>query len=166
MGEKHISNHSTQMTVGTAASNAVVSTSTKVDAARTTGLRVKKIMAAMTFAGKTEGEGPFFVGISQSGWTDTEISEAIIADPQGPQDGSDQDEAVREIVPIWVIPQGGTESDVDQGEIRFRKIPYFWHNVPEGTGISFWVMNKTGAQATTGLVVNVHSIIVGEWNRD
>ncbi len=152
--------------MGSAASNVVVSTSTKVDAARTTGMRIAKIMAAMTYTGKTEGEGPFFVGIAQSGWTDAEITEAIIADPQGPQDGSDQDEAIREVVPIWVIPEGGTETDADGGEIRFRKIPYFWHNVPEGTGISFWLMNKSGGTATTGLVVNVHSVIVGEWNRD
>ena len=147
----------------TFAANTSLKTSFKVDASRENGSRIKKIRYAVTYRGKTSGEGPLMFGICDSNLTVAELDECLDSDPQGPQAVPEQEESMRKVVILGVIPQNATQSPADIQPMRSAK--WFW-DVDEGSGLQFWVRNNDGSALTTGASVDITALILGEWLSD
>ncbi len=124
---------------------------------------MEKIKLAISFKGKTVGEGPIVVGLSNLDLSNAEIAEAIIADPQHSEDTTGMEQTNRKIFPVWVIPAGlAAESEIQM----LRTIPYPWREVMEGSGLKFWAFNADGNTLTTGTEITISGVIVGRWLRD
>ncbi len=150
--------------LGTLGAGLVLKTATKVDATRENGIRIQKLMAAMTFAGKTATEGPIIVGLCSTDLSTTEIAEAIDADPQKPDDTPASEQVMRQVMPIWVIGTNDTASLA--GPYRYEEIPYPWKEVAEGDGLTWFAMNEDGSALTTGMTIEIQGFLVGEWLND
>ncbi len=149
--------------LGQMVSNKVELVATKIDAAREQGARILKYKAWMGYTGKTAGQGPLVVGYSTEE-SDTDIQEAMAADPQHVEDGDESEEGKRRVYPIWVIPKVG--SDGNNIERSYRNIPMAWREIDEGRAFNWFVQNVSGATITDAGEVIIAATWVQEWLRD
>ncbi len=150
--------------LGALGAGLVLKTATKVDASRENGIRIQKLMCAMTFSGKTAAEGPIVVGLASTDLSTTEIKECIDADPQKPDDTPASEQVMRQVMPIWVI--GKTETASQNSPYRYEEIPYPWKEVAEGDGLAWFAMNEDGSALTTGTEIEIQGVLIGEWLND
>ncbi len=149
--------------VGGLTAPAVSVATLRIDASRLQGCRIKKWKAQMSFDGKTDGEGIFIVGFSH-GLTNTEILEALQADPQGENDIPAMEEANRPIYPMWVIAKDGVETFRDNHR-AFEEVKYPWKTIPEGVDLQLWCFASSD-DLTTGMFIRTAHVWVTEWLRD
>ncbi len=149
--------------MGTLATLLVLKTSLKIDTGRENGVRLKKMLMAMTFEGKTAGEGPLLYGLCLSDLSPTEIQEALNADPQKPDDVPASEQVMRKLMVIGVIPAAMTASTDPE---VYREVRFPWKEIEEGSGLSWWVQNRDGGSLTTGTNVRFSSFAMGEWLDD
>ncbi len=148
----------------TLAINTALRGNSKIDASRENGARITKLKLGVMYNGKASGDGPISYGISV-GLTDTEIAEAILADPSGAMTAAGaSDQANRKVFPLGVIPDGTRVESAE--DIQIRTIHGFpFKEIDEGVTMAFYIFNH-GSQLTTGLVVTFIGIAVTEWLRD
>ncbi len=134
-----------------------------IDGSRTQGVRIKKMMGAVTWEGKTTIEGPLLYGIATIDLSNAEIEEALEADPQGENDQPASDQGNRQVFPLGLIPASVLISAAHTQ--HYRRWNWPWKTIPEGSGLKFWVQNLDSATLTTGTLVNFSCVIVQEWLR-
>ncbi len=135
----------------------------KQDAARLQGMKFKKIRASMEFTGKTVDEGPLLVGYAIDAST-SEVSAALSADPQHRSDPTGVEQSFK-VVPIWHIPKGFSAS-VGDGNDFLEDIYLPYKDLIEGSTLNWFVYNMDDAALTTGMLVDIAYVAVGEWQRD
>ncbi len=153
-----------RMTLSTLATAAVIEDSAKTDTSRANGVRVKKMKVAISYKGKTAGEGPLLVGVAKGNMSAAELAEALNSDPQGPDNTVPMEQAKRTVMPLALIPAAAVASPADTRWIRSVRFP--WKEVPEGTDITMWVQNLDTGSLTTGTVVECHMTLLQEWLDD
>ncbi len=151
-------------TLGALATAGVIEDSAKTDTSRANGVRVKKMKVAISYKGKTAGEGPLLVGVAKGNMSAAEIAEALASDPQGPDNTVPMEQAQRTVMPLAMIPAASVASPDDTRWHRSVRFP--WKEVPEGTDITLWVQNLDTGTLTTGTIVECHMILLQEWLDD
>lgn len=111
------------------------------------------------FHGKTANEGPIVVGIAV-GLTATEITEAMVADPQQ-RDDEGNSRAKRPIWPLCTLGYTATEDDMDLK--LMQSISPRW-SIPEGDSL-VWFAYAQGA-LSINTVVEIFAKHYGVWLRD
>ncbi len=159
MGDQQVQHDGVRITVGTLGAIAAVTASLNIDAARVSGVLIKKWMAAMSHSGLQTGDGPIIVGYSQD-LSATEVAECLNADPQGDGDIPATERGNRKVVPVWVISQGGDDAPGYVMPARFR---WPWPEMKEGTGLQMFVYNAGMSPLSAGLVVDTWNTWVQEW---
>lgn len=146
------------LTAGALAAGTAQSVGSKIDTSREQGVFVAKIEGEYEFVGKTDTEGPLYLGMSV-GLSGAEIEAIIENDPQQVFDPTTKGGYIKI---IGVIPKNGTESP-DGETKRFEAKKFI---VPEGSGLDFFVYNCDAAQLTAGLVVTIVPVAYTRWLRD
>ncbi len=156
------------LNLSTLASETALKIGTKMDSSRENGFIIKKQKIAISINGLTDAEGPILVGMTNTRISAAEVAECINADPQSPLDVPAQERSMREVYPIMVFALWTTTKDPAVNEIRneYRALHYPWKEIPEGTGLDLFAMNRGGGALTTGAAVNFQLTTIGEWSRD
>lgn len=153
-----------EMALSTLAAGAVIKGQLKIDGSREQGIRLSKMKAACSISGKTTGEGPIIVGLCNTDLSVTEVAEAFAADPQKELDTPASEQVMREVFPIWHFGKGVLTG---QGDAQpYREVRYPWKDVIEGNGLSWFAINLDSGSLTTGTLVDVSSVTIGEWRED
>ncbi len=127
------------------------------------GFRIGRFKYWQSYNGKTAGEGPIMVGVSV-GLTAAEITECILARPLSDDDTDASDKANRKVYPLYIIAADGDEKTASNSTMNAQHIRFPWKEIPEHVSIDWWMMSDTAV--TSGLVVDIRSVFVGEWLRD
>ncbi len=163
-----VSDNLVEFAVGALATKAAEAANSKIDASREQGVKIKKLMAHMSFGGKTATEGPLVVGCAFENYTDAELAEFFLADPQKHEDPALADQANRRIVPLWVISRAATGSEATPSAsdmvLKDMRIPSF--EVEEGTPVKWWLFNADTSVLTTGMTLIISAQWVTEWLKD
>ncbi len=152
------------LVVGALQAGAVAAQATKMDAAREQGFRMQKLKAAMSFNGKTSDEGPIVVGLCSTDLSTTEIAEVFASDPQKPDDVPASEQVMREVFPIWHI--AFAVNAPQESTTPYRNVAYPWKETREGDGLKWFAINLGPAILTTGTLVQISSVCIGEWLLD
>ncbi len=152
-----------EVALSTLANLTAISVATLIDTSRLQGMRLKQLKAAVSYKGKTVGEGPLMYGLCSQDLTNAEIAEALIADPQQIQDEPANEQGNRKVFPLGVIEAGLAADEANQ---PLRDVRYPWKMIEESQGIKFWVFNIDGNALTTGTEVTFTAAVVGEWLND
>lgn len=152
-----------EVALGTLANLTVTGATTQIDASRDNGMRIKQLKAAVSFKGKTAGEGPLIAGLCAQDLTNAEIAEALVADPQKTVDTPSSEQGNRRVFPIWNIGPGLV---ADDSITELKEVHYPWKMIGEDEGLKFFVMNNDGSSLTTGTTMTLFAAVVGEWLRD
>ncbi len=143
--------------------------SNRLDGATEQGFKLKKCKAAMSWSGKTDGDGGILVGIHR-GLTAAEVAEFYEANPQFFKDPSDSEEGNRAVFPVWFIPEQGTDQwgTTNHNSLNEKlwniKVPT-WEFI-EGRSLSWHAFNCGTGTLTSGLLILIAAIYVIEWLRD
>ncbi len=151
------------VSLSTLGNNAAIGTVSKIDGARQQGCRIRKLMLAVSAEGRTATEGPLMYGICNLELTAAEIAEAIVADPQGPEDTPASEQVNREIMVLGLLKPNVL---LDSGLTLHTEIKYPWKTIPEEQGIQYWVMNRSGGTLTAGSLIKFNAFIYGDWLED
>ncbi len=113
-----------------------------------------------TIDGLTQNEGPIEVGWADSELIGAEILEKLDASPTSQTDIPAVEHARRRVRKLGQFSGNPSEKLAD-GVAIWSKM---WVPVNDGQAlIDVWVVNRSGAQLTTGAVVNFSGYIVGRW---
>ncbi len=165
MSNKMITYGQVQLALSTLGGLTAIAVLTKVDSSRGSGAKIAKWLANVSFEGKTVDEGPFIWGLANGDFTDVEITECIQSDPQEENDVPDSERANRRIWVIGTIDKNAVDSR-EYPVMKLQNFPFPWRSVEEGDNIQFWVFNADGSAITTGCVVTMRFVAVGEWLLD
>ncbi len=163
-----VSDNLVTFAVGALATKAAEAANSKIDSNREQGVKIKKLMAHMSFGGKTATEGPIVIGAAFENYTDAELAEFFLADPQKHEDPALADNANRKIVPMWVISRAATGSPVTPSNsdtlLQDMHVPSF--EVEEGVPIKWFAFNADTNVLTTGMTLIISAQWVTEWLKD
>ncbi len=173
MSRQQVQHFSYNMSAGTLAQGAAVTANGNIDANREQGVRIKQFKAVCSITNYPNAEGPIIVGFVL-GPSNTELSEAIVADPQNIHDVPAVEQANRKVFPIWSF---GPESDNNNaqgpigargGQNVYEEVNFPWKEIPEGVGLNSFVFNEGSAGGALSGDVNVfiQTVMVLEWLRD
>lgn len=152
-----------EVTLGALATATAVTAATIIDPSREQGSKIKELRLAMSFKGKTAGEGPIVVGLCELSLSVGQIKEALEADPQLLRDVPSAEQGNRRVFPIWQVPSLRTS---DSEIVRMKDVRWPWKNMEEGMGIKVFAFNNSGSTLTTGTTVIVFGAAVTEWLHD
>ncbi len=153
-----------ELDMSTAATLAVVVAPTKIDTGREQGARIKQMKSALSWKDKPTTMGPLLAGFSV-GLTNTQIAEALLADPVSDKTNVEASEqSNRRVFPVWLIPAGIAVASEELQELK--EIHFPWKEIDEGTGLDFWVQNLDGSTLTGNTLVTTQIAFVTEWLRD
>ncbi len=140
-------------TVASLAAAGVNSIVTKIDAARNRGFRVLKIEG---FVGLKNGVTDEFVifGLAGPSLTNTEVKEALDADPQDPNDTPAQEQVMR---PVWPLAMLSGDVSGNAGGLTPFSVNPRW-SYPEETFMSFYVQNPDDDALSAG-----SQQLIGSW---
>ncbi len=97
-----------ELAISTLANLTALTVALPMDAARENGVRMKKLMLAINYRGKTASEGPLRVGLCDSTLNVTEIKEALDNDgPLGPNDAVGAALSERPVFLIGAVTEEG-----------------------------------------------------------
>lgn len=159
------------MALGTLAAATATTVSLQIDASRTQGVKLMQFKGAIEWDAKTVDEGPIIVGLSID-LSATEVTEALVADPQHVNDVPATEQGNRKVYPLFVIARKstdgswsrGTMANDDAAEVADLKFP--WRELTEGQGIQLWAFNEGSGSLTTGMTLGLDWSAVQEWLRD
>ncbi len=163
-GREQVFHEQVTITVGGLAQNVAIGSVGNLDGTREQGFRIKKMKYAVSFEGKTAGEGPVTFGVAHT-LNAAEVAEALIADPQHNEDIPATERGNRKVYPLEFFPSNGVDRTQSHGPMVFRNIRFPWKEVSEGQNIFWWVFAQ-GSALSTGMVVEVAAVYFGEWLRD
>ncbi len=153
----------TEVTLSTLATATAITGATIIDPSREQGSLIKELRLAVSYKGKTAGEGPLVVGLCELSLSVTEIKEALEADPQLFRDVPASEQGNRRVFPIWQLDNLNTSnSEVE----RMKDVKWPWRRMEEGMGMKVFVFNNSGSTLTTGASVIVFGAAVTEWLHD
>ncbi len=126
-----------------------------------TKFRVVAVDLIWTMSGMTVGEGPALVGLSNSNLNVTEIAECLDSIPNSQTDIIALERQRRPVRQAGVF-HGATAAEVlNDGKLMRTK----FHTVlDEGTELTMWCRNESGAQLTTGQTIHAFGRIYGYWD--
>ncbi len=160
MGDQQVQHGIEGLALGTLAGLSALTGSLNMDAARTSGVILKKFKGAFQLNGLTNGEGPILFGLSKD-LSAAEVTEALNADPQGPGDIPATERGNRKVLPIgfWdensLVPNGHP--------YMLRDLHWPWKELKENEGIQFFVFNMGSSALTTGGAATMQWTAVQEW---
>ncbi len=143
-----------------AAFTAVVQT-TKLDASREQGVFVPWIMAALSFRGKTVGEGPLLWGVSNM--SAAEIGERWVADPQSEASKEPLERARRGYFKILGVMGADAAANLSDQPPQLYKVGV---TIPEGALLRVFILNSDDSALTTGTTVEGFIMWAQRWIRD
>ncbi len=164
MGRMQVLHGNASITLGTLAALTGITTGLEIDGSREQGVRIRQLKAAISFSGKTTGEGGILVGFSTD-LSATELTEALVADPQGISDIPATEQGNRKVFPVWLIGSSQV-AGVLPLEQELREINYPWKQIDEGSGIQLFAFNLGSGALTTGGGMSVTYVAVQEWLDD
>ncbi len=100
----------------------------------------------------TTGEGPIQIGWAHDDLSVAEILEGIQADTADRNDQIALERAGRKIRTIGVFPALASEGVLNDGKNIRTRLGFM---VDTGSGVALYALNRSGAQLTTGAVVDV-----------
>ncbi len=166
MARQQVQHLSDDITLSTLADNTAIIANTNIDSTREQGVRIKKFKYSVVAEGLTTLEIPLIYGLAIE-LTVVEIAEAMNADPQGIDDTAAVDFANRKVLALGNVrnafPSNGSGAEDPGNSFRSVRIPW---DIPEGSTLKWWVMNRTGSALTTGGIVHFNAVTVQEWLRD
>ncbi len=115
-----------------------------------------------TLRDHTAGEGPIVVGISEQGYSVAEIAECNDASPLS-QYGPAYERSRRKIRTAGVFRGQVADETINDGEVVKTKL--FLRGFAHSTFAvaRLWAQNRSGANLTTGAVVDVQGVHWGRW---
>ncbi len=114
--------------------------------------RVSSVVLSWAMRGLTEGEGPIFVGIAHSDYTDAEIEEFLENSGSWSKgDKVQQERANRLIRRVGVFD--GREDSLSDGARITTKVNW---QLLAGQTVKVWAFNKSGSTLTTGAQIEVN----------
>ncbi len=151
-----------ESSVGAIAANAAVIIGTAIASGNEEGFRISKLKYAFNYRIKTDGEGPFTLGLSV-GLTAAEVAEAMNARPSHSMDEPATERANRRVFPLRFFAVDGTETfRSDSSFLSNVRIP--WKDIPEHVNLNWFIFANNAL--STGMLVDIHMTLVGEWLRD
>ncbi len=126
----------------------------------TTKYRVVSMDLLWTIRDHTAGEGPIEVGIANGDLSNTEIGEALDANPTSPSDIVTIERTRRPVRIAGLFPGLLTEEALNDGKVIRTKLRTI---LDTGIELIAWVRNDSGAMLTTGTVVGIHGTVYGYW---
>ncbi len=155
--------------LGTLAAKDAQQAVTLIDASRTQGLRITKLVGQWFIDALTAGQGPILVGMSTGLDTAAKVEEALEADPQDLEDVPAMEQANRKVAPQAVLTQD-SDGAVGGGDGHWpiqRKQYMPFKMIEEGNGLELFAYNLgSAALASTDPLVRFVGVCVGEWLRD
>ncbi|MFQ0997904.1 hypothetical protein [Gilliamella sp. CG33] len=120
------------------------------------------ISADLTWAvrGLTAGEGPIEVGLASADLTDVEIAEALDASPVNESDIIARERTRRPVRHVGVFAGVLTEETLNDGKKIRSKVKMA---MGEGTDLEMYARNESGANLTTGAVIEVAGKVYLNW---
>ncbi len=113
------------------------------------------------FPNDTDADGPVIFGLSV-GLSDTQIAEAMLADPQSMFDVEPVERANRKVWPIAIF-----HNDSDEKSMQFRNYNIPWKEIPEGETVKLWVYNTgSGTLGDTSSILHAQIVWVYDWMED
>jgi len=113
------------------------------------------------FRNTSDNDGPVVFGLSV-GLSDTQIAEALLADPQSMFDVVPVERANRKVFPMGII-----HNDTDFKENFLRTVNVPWKEIPEGETLKLWVFNAgSGALGDTTAIMYAQLVWVYDWMED
>ncbi len=150
-----------QIAASTLANSTAVTTGSKIDASRENGFRVTRTEWKIFARGGTAGDDPVVAGMA-FGQNSTQITEALVADPQSRSVNAAavlaNDQTMRPVFPLAAF--GGAVERVREGVAKPN-----W-SAPETGNLSWFVFNFGPDALTTGLIINFFAKHFGVWLRD
>ncbi len=140
-------------TIASLAAAGVNSIVTKIDAARNRGFRVLKIEGFIGIKAGVDDEHVVF-GLAGPSLTNTEVKEALDADPQDPNDTPAQEQVMRPVWPLAML--AGDTSGRTATTQRWTLNPRW--SYPEETFMSFYVQNPDDDALSAG-----SQQLIGSW---
>ncbi len=147
-----------QLALATLNDNIVLSASTI--GVLTEDLFVISVDATWSLRGHTATEGPIEVGFAHGDLTDTEIAEALDASVLDPSDIIAGERARRPVRRSGKFSGLSTEEVLANGEQIRTKCKF---TIGSGKNFDLWASNRSGANLTTGTIVEVQGTIYGRW---
>ncbi len=160
-----------EITMGTLASLTALLSSTKIDANRLNGCRLRKNFYKADWQGKTAGvsEGPIHYGFSYS-MTIAKIAAFFAADPQSKVDLIAEAESHEKLLWLGTIGQPSTNSGgtgTGPADSIMRRFTWPFGDIIEGTTFSVFVFNANpGDPLATGMTFQMASQLMGDWLND
>ncbi len=110
----------------------------------------------------TAGEGPIDFGLTEQGYSNTEVGEALDASPLS-QYGTAWERSKRKVRQYATFAGDGTEETVNDGKaVRKRMfLKAFAHSTFAAARV--WARNRSGAALTTGTVLDIQGTHWGRW---
>ncbi len=137
--------------------------STKIDATRLQGAKIKDIFGAFHWDGKTSGDGPVYFGFC-NGLSTSEIAAVFAADPQS-QDDPSGDAANQRLIVIGqmgIIEQNDLIEDDHWHKLMW---PTSWE-IREGETFDIFAFNREGSALATGTTLRFNGMLNTEWRQD
>ncbi len=114
-----------------------------------------------TLRGATAGEGPIDFGWSLNDYSVAEIAENLVADEMNTRINQiAMEQARRKVRRVGVYSVIGSEEKFSEGNTKRRKLGF---TIPDGGNLDLWGRNSSGAQLTTGQVLQVQGTLYGRW---
>ncbi len=155
--------------LGTLAALDAIQSVTKIDASRTQGIRITKLVGQWFIDALTAGQGPILVGMSTGLDSAAKVEEALEADPQDLQDVPAMEQANRRVAPQAVLTQD-SDGAVGGGDGHWpvqRKQYMPFRQIEEDNGLELFAYNLGAAPlSSTDPLVRFVGVCVGEWLRD
>ncbi len=143
--------------LGTGADNAVFTTALQT---LTQDFVIYGIRSRVTFSDATPGEGPIEAGWCQSELTGAQIVENRDASPTSQWDVEANERSKRKIR-VFGRSDGSANNSLNNGLDVWKRM---FLKIPAGKALAdMWVINRSGAQLTTGQVVHFEGLVQGRW---
>ncbi len=144
--------------------DAAIIQTTKVDASRLQGCRVKKYKLHMEWTAKTATEGPIIFGFSE-GLTTTQLANMFAADPQHDADPGELEESLRHALWVGTISKASIASPIAGQNMSMRPMSGKWPGweAIEGETVDLWWINVDSASLTSGTLCSGFLELLGDW---
>jgi len=118
------------------------------------------IRCTVSFTDAVAGEGPIEAGWAQAELTAAQIVENRDASPTSQWDVTANEQSKRK-VRVFGKSSGDANSILNDGEPIWRKM---FLKIPAGKPLAdLWIINRSGAQLTTGQLVHFQGAVLGRW---
>lgn len=123
---------------------------------------ILSVDATWSMRGHTAAEGNFEIGFSHGDLTVGEVEEALSAEVINPDDIIAKERARRPVRRAGRFLGVVATEVLFDGALRRTKCKF---SIGDGFVLNAWAVNRSGAQFTTGTIVDISGTIYGRWQR-